>query len=139
MDLGMAVMTAGNAIVCTGGFYLVVFDFSIGKALFFKSGLEKSAAPAAAIIVGSVGLHIDKIFFAHNRPYNKSEVFGNGIAIAFPDNLTRILNRELNLQVLVPVGIDRQFSLANPFGVVFINIFYFKVVFKVVLFQSCQD
>lgn len=135
----MAVMTAGNAIVCTGGFYLVILNFSIGKALFLKSCLEKSAAAAAAIVVGAVGYHIDKIFFPYNGSNNITQVFSNGVSIAFPDDLTGILDREFNLQILVPVGVDRKFSLTDPFGIIFINIFYFKIVFNVVFFQSCQD
>jgi hypothetical protein len=75
----MAIMTAGNAIVCTGGFDLIIFYFPIGKSLFLKSGLEETPAPTAAIIVGTVGLHIDKIFFPHHRFDHKPQVFGNGI------------------------------------------------------------
>jgi hypothetical protein len=84
-------------------------------------------------------LHVDKIFFAHNGFNHKPQIFGNGIPIAFPDNLTGILDREFDLQVLVPVGVDRQFSFTDPLGIVFINIFYFKIVFQVEFFQSCQD
>ena len=93
----MAIMTAGNAIIGTGGLDLIILYFPVGKTLFLKARLEKSAAAAAAIVVGTVGLHVDKIFFTHNRLNNKAKVFGNGIPIAFPDNLAGILNREFNL------------------------------------------
>ena len=167
VDLGMAIMTAGNTIVGTGCFDLVILycvawvntptlgaqylsrypvrlrrgglHFPIGKALFLKSGLEKPPAPTAAIIVGAVGLRIDKIFFPHHRFDHKPQVFGNGIPIAFPDNLTGILDCEFDLKIFVPVGIDRKFSFTDPLGIVFINIFYVKIVFKVKFFQSCQD
>jgi hypothetical protein len=53
--------------------------------------------------------------------------------------LTRILDGELDLQVLVPVAVDLQLALPDPFGVIFIDVFDFKIVLQVELFQSCQD
>ena len=101
--------------------------------------MEESAAAAAAIVVGTVGLHVDKIFFPHNGFNDKAQVFGNGISITFPDNLAGVLDREFDLQVLVPVGVDRKFAFPDPLGIVFINIFYIKIVFKVEFFQSGPD
>jgi hypothetical protein len=49
------------------------------------------------------------------------------------------LNREFNLQILVPVGIDLQSSFADPFRIVLINGGYFKVVIDVEFFQSGPD
>jgi len=67
MYLGMAVVTGRNTIVGTGRLDLLVFEFSILKALFLKAGLEKSPTPSAAIVVGSVRFHVDKVFFTHYR------------------------------------------------------------------------
>lgn len=66
MDLGVTVMTGRNAVIRMGGFDLLVLYFAIGEALFFKSRLEKPTAAAAAIVIGAVGLHIDKILFAYD-------------------------------------------------------------------------
>jgi hypothetical protein len=106
VDLGMAVVTACDAVISACGLDLGVFDFSVFKTLVFKSGLQKTTASAAAVIVGPVGLHIDKIFLPHNGFDNKSQIFSNGVTIAFPDDLAGVLNGEFDFQILVPVGID---------------------------------
>jgi len=106
MDLGMAVVAACDAIVRPGGFDLGVFDSSVFKALVLEPGLKEAAATAATIIVGPVGLHVHKIFFAYNGFDDKSQVLGNGVAIAFSDDLAGVLNREFDFKVFVPVGID---------------------------------
>jgi len=139
MDLGVAVMAAGDAVICAGGLDLVVFDFTVSQAFFFEPGLEESAAAAAAKVVGFVGLHVDEIFFSDNGFHHKSQVIGNGITIAFSYNLTGILNREFDFQVFVPVGVDLEFAFTDPFGIIFVDIFYFKVVFYVEFFQSGPD
>ena len=139
MDLGVAVMAAGDAVICTGGLDLVVFNFAISQAFFFESGLEESAAAAAAKVVGAVGLHVDEVFFADNGFHHKPQIFGNRITIAFPYNLAGVLNREFNFQVFVPVGVNLEFAFTYPFGIVFVNIFYFKVMFQVEFFQSGPD
>ena len=72
VDLRMAVVTSGDTIICFGGLDLIVFEFSIFQALVFKPGLEESSSAAAAEIVGSVGLHVDKIFFTDNGFDDKS-------------------------------------------------------------------
>jgi hypothetical protein len=139
MNLRMTVMAAGNAIGCTGFFYLLIFQFSIRQALLFKAGLEKAAAAAAAEIVGLVGIHVNKIFFSHKGFGNESQILSDGIAVAFTDNLTRILNRKLDLEIFVPIGVDLQFSFPYPFCIVFIDIFDDKIVLNIKFFQSCQD
>ena len=90
-------------------------------------------------VVGAVGLHVDEVFFTDYGFHHKPQVFGNGVTIAFPYNLAGILNRKFNFQVLVPVGADLEFAFPYPFGIVFVNIFYFKVVFQVEFFQSGPD
>jgi len=139
MNLGMAVVTPGNAVVRAGCLDLLVFQFSILQTLILEPGLQKSAAAAAAVVIGSVGLHVDKIFFAHNGSDHKPKVFGNGIAIALSYDLAGILNREFDFQVLVPVGIDLQLAFTNPFGIIFIDVLNFKIVLEVKFFQSGPD
>jgi len=139
MNLGMAVVTAGNAIVRSGNLNLIVFQATEFQPRFLVSGLKKATPTTAAVVIGTVGMHLDKIFFAHHAFDYKAQIFGNGIPIAFAYDLTGILNRELDFQILVPVGIYVQFPFPNPLGVVFINVFDLKFVGNVELFQSCQD
>jgi hypothetical protein len=84
-------------------------------------------------------MHLDKIFFTHHGFDHKSQIFGNGVSVTFAYNLTGVLNRELDFQVLVPVGVDIQLPLPDPLGIVFIDVFDFKFVVYIELFQSCQD
>ena len=103
MNLGVAVMTARNTIVCAGFLYLFILESAEYQTLLLEAGLEKATAPPAAIIVGSVGLHIDKIFFTDHRFDHVSQIFGNGIAKRLAYDLTGVLDGEFNLEVLVPV------------------------------------
>ena len=139
MNLSMTVMTGGYAIGRTGGFNLVVFQLAVCKALIFESGLKKSTAAAATVIVRLIGVHINEILITHNGFDNKPQIVGNGVTVTFAHDLTGILDRKLDFQVLVPVGIDLQFAFPDPFGVVFIDVFDDEVVLDVEFFQSCQD
>ena len=67
MNLGMAIMAAGDTVIRTGFLYLFVLQSTECQTLLFHAGLEETAAAAAAIIVGPVGDHIDKIFFSDDR------------------------------------------------------------------------
>ena len=91
----MAVMTACNAVIGSGCLNLFIFQPAVFKALVFESGLEKSAAAAAAIIIRFVGGHVYKIFFTNNGFDNKPKVVCNRVAVCLTDNLARILNRKL--------------------------------------------
>ena len=139
VDLGMTIMASGNAVGGPRGLNLLVFDLPKLQALLLETGLQEAAAAAAAIVIGAVGLHIDKVLFPDHRLDDISKVFGDGIAIAFSNDLTGILNRELDLQVFVPIGIDLQLSLANPLGVVFVDLLDFKIMVDVEFFQSGPD
>ncbi len=139
MDLCMTVVAGRDAVIGTGGLDLIVFDFSIDQTLVLESGLEKSPAAAAAEVVGFIGGHVYKVLFPHHRLHNKPQIIGNGIAIAFPDNLAGILNGELDFEILVPVGIDLETALPDPFGIILINVLYFKLVGNVEFFQSGPD
>ena len=139
MNLGMAVMASGNAVIRSRGFNLIIFQLSIFQALFLEPGLQKSAAAAAAVVVRFIGLHVDEIFFTHHGFDHKTKIICNRIAIALSNDLAGILNREFDFQILVPVGIDLQFSFTDPFGIIFINVLNFKIVFDVEFFQSGPD
>jgi hypothetical protein len=139
VNLGMAVVASGNAVIRSRGFNLIVFQLSIQQTLVLESGLQKSAAAAAAIVVRFIGLHVDEIFFTHNSLDNITKIICDRIAIAFSDDLAGILNREFDFQILVPVGVDLQFSFTDPFGIVFIDVLDFKIVFDVEFFQSGPD
>ena len=139
VNLGMAVVAAGNAVLGAGGLNLIVFESAEFKALFLEAGLQKTAAAPAAVVVGAVGLHVDKIFFAHHRLDHKPQVFGDGITIAFADDLAGILHRKLDFQVFVPVGVDLEFACADPLGIIFIDVFDFEVVLDAEFFQSGPD
>jgi hypothetical protein len=139
MNLGMAVMAAGDTVIRAGFLYLFVFEPTKFQTLLFHTGLEKAAATATAIIVGSVGSHIDKVFFPDDRFDHIAQIFGNGIPITLAHDLTGVLDGKFNFQILVPIGIYLELSLANPFGIVFIDVLDDKVVLDVEFFQSCQD
>jgi hypothetical protein len=139
MNLGMTIMAAGNTIICAGFFDLFVFQPAECQTLFLQARLQKSATAAAAVVIGPVGNHVDKIFFPDDRFDHISQIFGNRIPEGLSNNLTGILYGEFNLEILVPVGIDLQPSFPDPLCIVFIDIFDDKVVLDVELFQSCQD
>jgi hypothetical protein len=139
VNLGMAVMAGGDTVIRLGRLNLAVLDLAVLEALLLEPGLQEATAAAAAEIVGAVGLHVDEIFLADHRFYNETQVLGNRITVALADDLAGILNREFDFQVLVPVGIDFEFSFTNPFGIIFVNAFNFKVVLEVEFFQSGPD
>jgi hypothetical protein len=97
MNLGMTVMAAGNAVSCPGFLDLVILYLAELQTLLFETGLEKTAAAAATIIVGPVGLHVDKIFFAHNGFDHESQIIGYRIPKALAHDLTGVLNRKFDL------------------------------------------
>ena len=139
MNLGMAIMAAGDTVIRTGRLYLLVLQLAEFQTIFLETGLEKTAAPAAAIIIRAVGLHVNKIFFPDDRLDHISQIFGNRIPKGLAHDLTGVLYGKFNFQVLVPIGIDLELSLADPFGIVFIDVLDDKVMLDIEFFQSCQD
>jgi hypothetical protein len=139
MNLGMAIMAAGDTVIRTGRLYLVVLQLAEFQTIFFQAGLEETAAAAAAIIIRPVGLHINKVFFPNHRFDDISQIFGNRIPIGLAHDLAGILDGKFNFQVLVPVGIDLEPPLTDPFGIIFIDVLDDKVVLDIEFFQSCQD
>jgi hypothetical protein len=135
----MTVVAGGDAVIGAGGLDLIILDLSVGQAFLLESGLEKSAAPAAAEVVGFVGGHVHKVLFPHHGFHHKPQIIGNGVSIAFTDDLTGILHREFDFQVLVPVGVDLEAAFPDPFGIVLINVLDFKIVFDVEFLQSGPD
>ena len=139
MNLGMAVMAAGDTVIRAGFLYLFVLEPAEFQTLLFHAGLEEAAAAAATIIVGPVGSHIYKVFFPDDRFDHKSQIFGNRFPKCLAHDLTGVLDGKFNFQVLVPIGIYLELSLADPFGIVFIDVLDDKVMLDVEFFQSCQD
>ena len=134
VDLRMTVVASCDAVICPGGLDLIVLQLPIGQAFLLVSGLEESTATATAVVVGSIRLHVDEILLSNDRPDNKSQIFSHGITIAFTDDLARVLDREFNLQVFVPIGIDLEFSLSDPFGIIFIDVFNLKIMIYIEFF-----
>jgi len=105
VDLGVAVMAAGDAVVGTGGLDLLVLEHAVLKSLFLKPGLQEPAA-AAAEVVGAVGLHVDEILFTDDGSDDVAQILGNGVTVAFADDLAGILDRKLDFQVLLLITLD---------------------------------
>jgi hypothetical protein len=99
-------MTAGDTVIRSCGLNLLIFQSSIFETLLFKSGLKKTTAAATAVIVGPVGLHIDKIFFTYDRFDDIAKVFGDGVTKTFTNDLAGVLNCKLDFTFFVPVGVD---------------------------------
>ena len=64
MNLGMTVVATGDTVICAGLLDLLILQPTEFQPLFFHAGLQKTTAAAATVIVGTVGDHINKIFFA---------------------------------------------------------------------------
>jgi len=139
MNLGVAVMAGCDTVVRFGRLNLVVLELTVLEALFLETGLQKAPPAAAAKVVGTVGIHIDEIFLTDHGFDHKAQVFGNRVAKALANDLAGILDGEFDFQILVPVGVDLEFALPDPLGVVFVNAFDFKVVLEVEFFQSGPD
>ena len=139
MNLSMAVVAGGNAVLRPGCHDLLEFQPTVSPSGFGKAGLQETTAPTATVIVGAIGKHIHKIFLPHNGFYYKPQIFRHRITKTFSNELAGILNRKLDFQVLVPVGIDLQFSFPYPLGVILNNAFDLKIVRNVKFFQSSPD
>ncbi len=79
MHLGMAVMTGGDTVSGFSRKDLIGLGLAISAPLLLESGLQVSAAAAAAKIVGFIGHHINEIFFTHNGFDNISQIIGNRV------------------------------------------------------------
>ena len=139
MDLGMTIVTRSNTVISSCGYNLVKLDLAIAITLLCESRLEEASASATTVVVGLVGPHINKIFFPHNGLHHKPKIVCHRISVSLAYNLTRILNRELDLKILVPVRVYRQLSFPNPFGIVLVDASNFEVIRDIEFSQSFQD
>jgi len=139
MDLGVTVMAAGDAVICTGCDNLVVFQLAIIPPGISEPGLEEPAAATTAIVVRSIRRHLDDIFRTNHRFDDKAQIICHRISIAFPDDLTGVLNGKGNSALFIPVGVYLQPAFANPLCVVLIDRGNFKVMVYVEFFQSGPD
>jgi hypothetical protein len=139
VNLSMAVVARREAVIGSRLHDLFELPPPVISPGFRKPGLKVSAAAAAAIVVGSVGLHIHKVLFADHRFDNISHVFRHCIAEAFSNQLARILYRKFDFHILVPVGIHFQLSFTDPLGIILNNTFTFKIVFDIESLQPDPD
>jgi len=139
VDLGVAVVATGDAVSGAGLLDLGVFDLAVGETLFLVPGLEEAAAATAAEVVALIGVHVDEVLFANHGLDDETQVVGGFISEGFPDDLTGILDGELDAQLFVPVGVDGELALTDPLCVVVVDVLYFEIVLDVEFFQSCQD
>ena len=104
--LAVAIVTGRYAMRRLGRKNLLKLNLPVGKPFFFEIRQNGSPPATAAIIIGSVRLHIYKIFFPYDWFDNESQIFGNGIPITFSDNLTGILYSEFDFKIFIPIGVD---------------------------------
>ena len=101
--------------------------------------MEKSATAAAAVVVRPIRVHFDEVFFSHHRFHGIPQILGHRISKAFAHQLAGILNRKFDFKILVPVGIDFEFSLSDPLGIILNDAPDLKIVIDVEFFQSGPD
>jgi len=97
VDLRMAIVTWCDAIRGSGSLDLIKLDLPVLMPRISVPGLQISSTATAAVVVGHVGGHVNKILFPNNTLHHKPQFFGNWIAKRLSDQLTRILNRKLDL------------------------------------------
>jgi hypothetical protein len=139
VNLGMAVVAWGNGVGGFGGQNLVGLELAVGPAFIRVSGLQEPAAAAAAEVVGTIGVHVDKVFLTDHRLDHEAKVLGHRVAEGLANQLAGVLNGELDLAILVPIGTRFQFALADPLGVVLNDAFDFEVVVELEFIQSEPD
>jgi hypothetical protein len=139
VDLRVAVVAGRHAIGGARGLDLLVLEPAVTQPGFLVAGLQEPTPTAAAIVIGTVGHHIDEVLLPHHGFDNEAQILGNGIAVALAYDLAGVLDGELDAQILVPIGIDLQLALPDPTGIIFVNILDLEAVGNVEFFQSCQD
>ena len=139
VNLGMAVMTGRNAVIRLCCQNLFRLEFSVAASGFRIPGLEEPATAATAIVVRPVGMHVDEIFFAHNRLHRIPQIFGHRIPKSLAYQLAGVLYGKFDFKILVPVGIDLQLSFPDPLGIILNDALDLKLVLDVEFFQSGPD
>ena len=134
-----AVVARCQYVLGACGHHLIELDLAVRSALLGKPALQGAAAAATAVVVGTAGNHIDKIFFTHNGLDHEAHVVRHLIAPGLAHDVAGILAGELNFQVFVPVGIDLKLALADPLGVEGDDACEVKLVLDVEFFESFQD
>lgn len=63
VNLGVTVVARSNTVIRIGGNNLVQLFLAIRQPFFLIGILQEAAATTAAVVVGHIGGHIDKVFF----------------------------------------------------------------------------
>jgi len=121
MDLRMTVMAAGDAIISACFDNLIIFLFAIGSALFRITRLEKTAAAATTVVVGSIWRHFNDIFFAHHHLNNIAKIVSHCLTIPFSYYLAGILDGKLDFPVFIPIGVYFKSAFTNPLGIILVD------------------
>jgi hypothetical protein len=79
-----------------------------------------------------------KVLLAHHGFDHEAQVFSNGIPVAFAHDLAGILDREFDFQVLVPVGVDLEFALTYPCGIILVNVLTSKLCSRLNFFSPAR-
>ena len=79
MNLCVAIVARRDTIIGLGVGNLIIFEFSVLMPSLRIAGLEIASPTATAVVIGSVGIHIDEIFLTHHRFDNKTKILGNRI------------------------------------------------------------
>ena len=139
VNLCVTVVARCNTVIGVRLPDLLEFSFAVIPSGFRESRLQEAAPAAAAVVVGSVGRHVDEILLAHNCLDHIPQVFGHWIAEALANQLAGVLNRELDLEVLVPVRINFQFSFPDPLGIILNDALTLEIMLDVESLQSDPD
>ena len=84
-------------------------------------------------------MHLNKILFTHDRFDDKPQIICNGVSKTLAHDLTRILDRKFDLQILIPVRVNFEFSFSNPFCVILVNADDFKFMVDIEFFEPGPD
>ena len=139
VDLGVAVVARRDTVTRLRGQDLVGFALAVSATLFRITGLEETAATAAAVIVRAVGVHFNEIFFTHHSLDHITQIFCHRVPKGFSYQLARVLYGKFDLAFTVPLGTDLEFALTDPLGVVLNDASDFEFVIDLEFFQSGPD
>ena len=121
VHLGMTVVAAGDAVIGAGLNDLIILELAVIPAGIGESRLQESAAAAATVVVRFVGCHLDDVFFTDDRFDHKPKIIGNLVPIPLPDDLTGVLDGELDLTLAVPFGTGLEAPFTDPLRVILVD------------------
>ena len=84
-------------------------------------------------------MHLNKVFLTRQGFDHKTQIIRHRIPETFAHDLAGVLNGKLDFQFFIPVGVDFQFSLPDPFGIILVDAGNFKMVLDIEFFQSSPD